>query len=111
MESEVKWVYERISLYFELAEHPDWSNRHLANELDKSEKWVRKWRKRIAAAEPVSVSTFLSHSSAPKTCAKQVAPEVKALIGDLRGELSEKFHRKAGADTILYELRKREDLK
>jgi len=111
MESEAELVYRRIGLYLEMEAHPDWSNRRLANELGKSERWVRKWRRRITDAETPTMRTFLSQSRAPKSCTNPIAPIVKEVIGSLREELSEKFHRPAGADTILYELLKREDLK
>lgn len=111
MESESERVYDRMSLYYEMEENPDWSNRHLAKELGRSEKWVRKWRKRIRDAKDVSIRTFLSQSRAPKSCARPIESVVKEVIGGLREELSEKFHRKAGANAILYELQKREDLK
>lgn len=54
---------------------------------------------------------YQSQSRAPKTVWPETSPEVKKVVAQLRVELSEQYHRKAGAKLILHELRKREDLK
>jgi hypothetical protein len=106
MESEPKWVYERMKLYELMQAHPDWSSRHYAHVLGHDQKWVLKWKRRIETGIEISVKTFQSQSRAPNQPPRQIPEEAKAVICQLREELSETYHRKAGAKTILYALNK-----
>ena len=94
-----------------LEKEPTRNNQSFAAELGKSEGWVRKWRKRFVTTKSKTFKMYMSHSRAPKHVWRKTAPEVKKVIGQMRVELSEHYHRKAGPKPILYELRKREDLK
>jgi hypothetical protein len=62
MESEPKWVYERMKLYELMQAHPDWSNRHYACVLGHDQKWALKWKRRIEPGIEISVKTFQSQS-------------------------------------------------
>ncbi len=110
MESEVQWVYDRLRLYSLMQEHPLWSPESYAEVLGRSSKWARKWQARFMSSKNKNLSMFLSHSRAPKNRPRQTSKEVKLIIGNLRQELSEKYHRNAGARLILYELNKYEQL-
>lgn len=104
MMSESEWVLERIKLYQLRRNHPGWSLRRCARELGHDPKWVRKWMQRIQSATAVSLEVFKSQSRAPKTVHRKIGEEAKQLVCELRQQLSEKFHRKAGAKTIAWGL-------
>jgi hypothetical protein len=101
MESEPKWVYERMKLYEVMMLHPDWSSRQYAHSLGHDHRWVQKWKSRIQSTGKVSVTTFQSHSRAPKHLPPKICEEAKDVVCQLREELSETFHRSAGPKTIL----------
>ena len=105
MDPETRLIYERMQLHDLMKQHPEWSQRQLARHLHHDPKWVRKWQQRLQATAAVTLNSFRSASRAPKSPPRRVAPEAKALIAQLRGELSERYHRPAGARTILAELR------
>lgn len=111
MDTESQRIHDRMTLHRLMDAHPDWSLRQYAREVGRDVRWVWKWEKRLSSAIEHHFSMYLSQSRAPKTRTRQTSPEVKDVIGELRETLSEKFHRKASGKTILYELRKREDLK
>jgi len=111
MDTESQRIYDRMTLHRLIEAHPDWSLRQYAREVGRDVRWVWKWEQRLASAPERHFSMYMSQSRAPKTRPRQTPNEVKDVIGDLREELSEKFHRPAGGDTILYALRKREDLR
>jgi hypothetical protein len=104
MMSESEWVLERIKLYQLTRKHPDWSLRRYARELGHDPKWVRKWVQRIKAVAAVSLAVFQSQSRAPKTVHRKIGEEAKQLVCELRQQLSERFHRRAGAKTIAWGL-------
>jgi transposase InsO family protein len=104
MDTESQLIYDRMTLHRLMLSHPDWTEDQFAAEISRSKKWVRTWTKRIENAEERSFKIYQSRS-------RQTPPKVKRVIADLRVELSRKYHRKAGADLILHELRKRKDLK
>lgn len=100
MDSESQWIYNRMSLHHLLETHPDWSAQQVAAEMKKSERWVRKWRRRFKMVTEPHFSMYQSQSRAPKTRQRETPREVKEVIGELRERLSEKYHRKASASLI-----------
>ena len=106
MDSENAWVLERVKLYELMKQQPDWSLRRYARELKHDLQWVRRWAARIRSAPVLTLETFRSRSRAPYHPPPRIAEEVKKMVGELRRELTEQFHRKAGAKTILYGLQK-----
>ena len=104
MDNETIWVRDRMTLFELLKLHPDWSLRQLGREVGHDAKWVRKWRSRIQSAVTQTLEVFASRSHVPKTPPKRISDEAKKLVGDLRVELSEQFHRRAGPKTIQYGL-------
>lgn len=111
MDTESERIYYRMSLYFLLEKHPDWSNRRCAKELNVSEKFVRTWRKRFETKRPNTLDMCRSRSRAPHNPPQKIAPQVKDAIGDLRVALSEKYHRTAGARLIIEYLKRMTTLK
>lgn len=110
MDNESQWIFDRMRLYRLWQAHPDWSLRQFGRILGYDKGWVRKWLSRFKSTSEQSFRMFLSESRAPKTCPHRTSDEVRQVIGDLREELSEKYHRSAGGRMILYELLKRDDL-
>jgi hypothetical protein len=106
MHGDAYWVFERMKLYELMQQHPDWSSRHYATVLGHDHKWVQKWRKHYQAASVLTLKSFQSLSRAPKHPPQQISDEAKSIVCQLREALSEKFHRPAGAKTILYALEK-----
>jgi transposase InsO family protein len=106
MLSEAKWVYERMKLHELIQLHPNWSIRQYAITVGHDHKWVQKWKKRLESDQVVSVKSFQSLSHVPKNPPQEIPEEAKAIVCQLREELSKKFHRSAGAKTILYALNK-----
>ena len=111
MDNEIRRLYDRLRLYFLMREQPHWSPESYAEVLERSAKWARKWQQRFAEDESGTLAMFVSASRAPQTRPNQTPDAVKEVIADLREDLSEKYHRKAGARLILLELRERHDLK
>ena len=111
MDAESQRIYDRMTLHRQLEAHPDWSNRQLADEMNKSERWVRKWKQRFKVVDEPHFSMYLSQSCAPKTRQRETPSEVKEVIGELRETLSEKYHRKASATLIRHYLHQNKDLK
>ncbi|MBK9745774.1 MAG: transposase [Chloroflexi bacterium] len=110
MGNENVWVLERVKLYELMKTHPDWSLRHYGRELGHDLQWVRRWSTRIRSAATITLDTFRSRSRAPHHPPKRIPEEAKALVGELRQVLSERFHRRAGAKTILYGLQQYQKL-
>jgi hypothetical protein len=104
MKDETEWILERIKLYELLRQHPEWSPRQYAHELGHDPKWVRTWKARFKTAMAVTLELFWSHSRAPKTVRRKIGEEAKQLVCQLREQLSEKFHRKAGSRTLQWGL-------
>ncbi|NIV29216.1 MAG: hypothetical protein GWN58_06810, partial [Anaerolineae bacterium] len=110
MNSECRRIYDRMHLYVLMETHPHWCPEAYARVLDRSVKWVRKWQQRFAEDDTGTLAMFRSQSRAPKSRPRETPNEVKRVIADLRDELSQKYHRKAGARLILLELHRQEAL-
>lgn len=105
MESENAWMFERMKLYELTRQYPDWSLRRYAREVGHDVQWVRRWIARFRASVPVTLETLRSRSRAPHHRRPRIHEDAKQIVGDLRRELSEQFHRPAGARTIQYGLK------
>jgi len=110
MDSEVQRMYDRIRLYYLMKQQPIWSAESYARVIGRTPQWVRKWKKRFDEDESGTLAKFMSRSRAPHTRPRQTPEQVKKVIGDLREELSEKYHRKAGARLIQIELQRYQEL-
>jgi hypothetical protein len=108
---ETEWVIARVNLYQLWRKHPEWPAHHLATEVGRSERWVKKWRQRFQAVSVPNAGMFRSQSRAPKQSPKQVHREVIEKILQLRISLPEEYHRTAGGKLILSHLHHDELLK
>src|SRR5215813_15667808 len=82
------------------------THQELADGLGYSPDWVRKWRKRIAAADPNDESVLHCQSHRPKTIPRQVSATMEKRIIDMRQTLSQDYNRTVGPRTIAAHLRK-----
>lgn len=104
MDTESEWIYDRMQLYQLMQVHPDWSAKHLAEAVGRSERWGRKWMQRFRAVDTPSFTVFQSQSRAPHSNPRQISEPVKDAICELRETLSEQYHRRAGARLIRHYL-------
>lgn len=110
MDSGSQQVFMRMQLHNLTREQPEWKTGKLAQTLGTSERWVRKWLARFRTTPEPSIKMYLSRSSAPRRIHRKTSVSVKKKITDLRRELSETFHRKAGAKLILWAIKRHDDL-
>ncbi len=73
---EEQWQVDRARLRRLRQEHPKWSSRRLAEEIGRSETWVKKWRKRLNKADPAAESILKSRSRRPKQAGSPVQSAV-----------------------------------
>ncbi len=106
MHSESEWIYERKQLYAMMKAHPEWSLRAYAREVQHDLRWVRKWTRRFRECGEPSASMFRSQSRRPKHSPTRLTDKTKDRIYAYREQLSERFHRSAGAKTIWHFLNK-----
>jgi hypothetical protein len=97
-----EWSTDRARLRCALREHPGWSGARLAQELGRSRSWVKKWRRRLAAAPPDDEAVLRSRSRArtrpPPTMARLAVERVLAIRDDPPAGL----RRVPGPRAILY---------
>lgn len=108
---ESQWIVDRARLRQLRRQHHDWTQEKLAQELDYSLSWVKKWLKRFAEAAPDDYSVLFSQSRAPCERQKRVLPEVERKILEIRDHPPENLARVPGPVTILYYLHRDEELK
>ena len=75
---EEQWRVERARLRQLCQQYPKWSQRRLARETKRSVSWVKKWRKRLAAADPDDQEIVKSRSRRPT----QAGSPVEAMVID-----------------------------
>jgi transposase InsO family protein len=100
------WEMDRIRLYQLKRDHPEWTQKKLANLLGRSLSWVKKWLRRFRAAGKITLETFKSQSRAPHSHPREIVQAVRDAILDLRDQLHEKYGRVVGPRTIRYHLHK-----
>ncbi|MBA3868265.1 MAG: transposase [Anaerolineae bacterium] len=98
------WELERMKLFQIMQEHPDWSTARLAETIQHSLSWVKKWCQRFRNTKQVSLELFQSQSRAPKTRSKSLTPLVRDVILSLRDQLKAIYGRVVGPKPILYHL-------
>lgn len=103
---EEQWQVDRARLRRLSQEHPRWSQRELAQATGRSVSWVKKWRKRLAAAEPGDRDVLKSRSRRPK----QAGSPIQALVIDRILAIRDQppLNRVPGPLTIKYYLHKQE---
>lgn len=106
MDTESDRIYDRMTLYRLMNQHPSWTTAQLAKSVGRTKRWGRKWFRRFKDNEVKTFKMFQSNSRAPKTRPRQTPEAVKDAICQLRQTLSEQYHRPAGARLIRYYLLK-----
>lgn len=101
---EADWVAERSMLRHLITLHPTWTNAELAKCLQRSESWVKRWRKRFRETAPDDCQVLLGHSRARHTPPPSTSPEVVQRILELRDHPPEHLHRVPGPKALLYYL-------
>jgi transposase InsO family protein len=108
---EAAWVADRITLRTLLREHPDWRLSDLAEAVNRSLGWVKKWVKRFRAAAPDDPAVVYSQSRARKQPPPRVAALVVERILAIRDQPPANLGRIPGPKAILYYLNQDEELK
>lgn len=104
MDTESQRIYDRMTLHKLMERHPPWTPAQLAEAVGRSERWGRKWVRRLKAVAVPDFSMYLSQSRAPQNRPRQTDEPVKHAICQLRQTLSEQYHRPAGARLIRHYL-------
>ena len=99
---EAQLVADRLHLRTLLTMWPDWTLQDLADALGRSRAWVKKWRKRLAAAPADDTAVVHSRSRAHHT----PSPTIRQLVVDhilaIRDHLPHNLGRIPGPKAILY---------
>ena len=103
---EEQWQVDRACLRRLCQEHPTWSQRRLAQATKRSASWVKKWRKRLAAAAPDDREVLKSRSRCPKTTKSRIEAMVIERILAIRD--NPPLNRIPGPLTIKYYLHQQE---
>ena len=109
MESD--WVSKRAHLRALLRQHPDWSVSQFADAVGFARSTVSRWKRRLLAANPTSISILFSRSRAPHRHPPRVAQAVVDRIIELRLSPPEQLRRTPGPKALLYYLPRDETLR
>lgn len=101
---EEQYIVDRSKLRAVWLEHPEWSQRILAETLGRSKAWVKKWIRRIRSTTLEDREVLHGHSRARQRPPPRVAPEVVSRILAIRDAPPPKLGRTPGPLTILYYL-------
>ena len=103
---EEQWQVDRARLRRLIQAHPTWSQRKLAEETKRSGSWVKKWRRRLAEAEPDDRAVLKSQGRRPKQAGRPIGAWVIDRILELRD--NPPLQRIVGPETIKYFLHEQE---
>ncbi len=114
MDDELNWQADRANLHRLKAQHSDWSLSQLAQALNRSRGWVKKWLRRFRQASQSSNKDkdkhdpllFLSHSRARKQPLPPPNPLIEERILAIRDNPPDNLGRTPGPRTIGYYLAK-----
>lgn len=106
MLSEADLIAKRATLRWLAKLHPEWTHQDLADALDMSRSWVKKWLQRLRQAEPIDVLALHSRSRARHTPPASIASQsaVVQRILEIRTTPPENLQRVPGPEAILYYL-------
>jgi transposase InsO family protein len=107
---EEQFYVDRAALRALLQEHPEWTRQRYAETIGRSLTWVKKWVKRLQAAEPADDAVLWGLSRARKTPPQGPAPAVVERILAIRDNPPDNLQRTPGPLPILYYLHKDETL-
>jgi hypothetical protein len=99
---ETHWQADRAALRHLLKLHPDWGVLAFAQTLKRSYSWVKKWRKRLLAADPADETVIRGLSRARKHPPPRTAPPIVDAILEIRDQPPAHLRRTPGPKTILY---------
>jgi hypothetical protein len=108
LQAEVQWQADRANLRRQQHEHPEWSRSQLAQSLQRSLSWVKKWLKRLREAPTTDPNSLFSRSSRPNhtRTASPPDPVIVERILDIRDHPPDDLKRTPGPKTIAYFLAK-----
>ena len=84
--------------------HPQWTHQQYAQAVDMSRGWVKKWKKRLAEAEPEDKQVLHSRSRARIHPPERISQVVVERIIQMRDEPPEGLRRVPGPKALLYYL-------
>jgi transposase InsO family protein len=99
---ETHWQADRAALRHLLKLHPDWGLLAFAQTLKRSYSWVKKWRKRLLAADPADETVIGGLSRARKHPPPRIAPTIVDAILEIRDQPPAHLRRTPGPKTIRY---------
>jgi transposase InsO family protein len=109
--TETELVFKRNRLRQLLKAHPEWTGKQLAQEVDMSEGWVKKWRGRLKSAEPGDYRVLWSQSRRPKRVQGKVTPALEVIVLSIRDDPPDGLQRTPGCDAIHYYLQNAPEVK
>jgi hypothetical protein len=105
-----QYVADRVQLRQLLRDHPEWPHKEFAAQVGRSVSWVKKWRKRLAAA-PADEQVVFGRSRAHQQPYPTWHPAVVERILAIRDAPPENLRRTPGPRAILYYLARDPDLR
>ena len=108
---EEEWYADRANLRSLMRRHPDWSSARLAGTLGRSLSWVKKWRRRLAAAPPGDDTVLASRSRARRHPPPSIDQAVVERILAIRDRPPAALQRVPGPRAIRYFLGQDDDLR
>src|SRR5437763_1116512 len=90
--------------------HPEWEQKQYATAVGMSVGWVKKWKQRLAQAEPADEQVLHSRSRARKHAPERISQAVADRIVEMRDEPPEGLRRTPGPKALLYYLPRDEQL-
>jgi transposase InsO family protein len=109
----LSYYADRVNLVHAMRRFPHWSAPQLAHALQRSESWVKKWRKRLHPLldHPAALLEALQgESRAPKHPPARLDPQVEEAILSIRDEPPEGLRRTPGPKAIQYYLQRNDTL-
>ncbi len=101
---EEQWLADRTTLRTLLRTQPSWTLQDLAEAVGRSQSWIKKWKRRLLAAEPDDALVLHSHSRARKHPPPRLSQAVIDRILEIRMHPPGNLQRIPGPKTILYYL-------
>jgi transposase InsO family protein len=110
MGMEAQWSADRANLRLALRDHPEWSVPQLAQQIGRSVNWIKKWRRRLAAALPDDAAVLHSRSRARKQPPPALSRLAIERILAIRDAPPANLQRVPGPKAILYFLQRDTEL-
>ena len=101
---EAVYYAARANLRRLVEQSPHWTHQQYAQAVGMSRGWVKKWKKRLAAAAPTDEQALHSRSRARHQPPERISQEVRERIVQLRDEPPEGLRRTPGPKALLYYL-------